>query len=84
MSRDLSKYATLLCLCAIVMVFINGCETSRHILLDAVAYVDSLRAADYIWKAKFDMDKWENLRLQSKRFFLQGPLIRIKLIFGRD
>ena len=48
------------------------------------AYVDSLRASDYIWKAEFDMDKRECLRLQSKRSFLQGPLIRMKLIFGLE
>ena len=33
----MSKYATLSCLCAIVVVFISGCETSRPKPLDAAA-----------------------------------------------
>ncbi len=39
----MSKYATLLCLCAIVMVLINGCETSRPTPLDAAAVSTALK-----------------------------------------
>lgn len=39
----MSKYATLSCLCAIVVVFISGCETSRPMSLDAAAVNAALK-----------------------------------------
>jgi cobalt-zinc-cadmium efflux system outer membrane protein len=39
----LSKYATLSCLCAIVVVFISGCETSQSKPLDAAAVNAALK-----------------------------------------